>query len=262
MQNSVSVITNDLGYALKAISQLAAEIASVSEQLNMYIMTDVIFGFVEAGIGAVSGVISAGSKGMFKFGGKTGMKAIEGGERGTVAIGEDFSRVSIETELSVDRIAPRTSESAVRVEGNISASEASFSSLSTSGEISCSGTIRGNRFQSTASEASSIEMSAEGISFSGNCTFESEVSGNSALFDSFSSSEIRCRPSSAESSELSILRDEGSNAYSISRSEGGSNGTSILFHDDSADLSIRSAAEGWSEEAFRVGRRTEKKLSE
>ena len=44
---------------------------------------------------------------------------------------------------------------------------------------------------------------------------------------------------------------------SISRSETGSNGTSIIVHDDSAGLTKRSAAEGWSEEAFRVGRRTE-----
>ena len=141
---------------------------------------------------------------------------------GSSAVFDSFSTSetgSVELSVGTNSIRPVNSEAPVAIEGQLSCSslscsgETSFSTLSTSGDILCSGTIRGNRLQSTASETSSIEMSAEGISFSGNCSFESEVSGNSALFDSVSSSEIRCRPSSGEASELSILRDERSNAY-------------------------------------------------
>ena len=209
--NSVETIVVDVDNLNKEISALAGEITQVSNELNTYIMTDVIFGFAEAGIGAISGIIASGSKGAFKMGEKTFAKAAEGGERGTVAIGEDFSRVSVEGELNVGKIKPKNGETAINIEGDITASgEASFSSFSTSesgsiatntvrpvnngrvnveGELACTGTIKGDRWQSASSEGSSIEMSAEGISISGSCQFESEVSGNSALFDSFSTSE-------------------------------------------------------------------------
>ena len=106
--NSVETIVVDVDNLNKEISALAGEITQVSNELNTYIMTDVIFGFAEAGIGAISGIIASGSKGAFKMGEKTFAKAAEGGERGTVAIGEDFSRVSVEGELNVGKINLKT----------------------------------------------------------------------------------------------------------------------------------------------------------
>ena len=171
--NSVETIIVDVDNINNELSAIASEVVKVSSELDNYIMMDMLFGFAELGMGVVTGVIAAGSKGAFKFGEKSAIKSVEGGEKGVCSIGEDFSKVSIESELSVSSIAPKTGESAVKVNG----------------DIVCSGTIRGNQWKFAEAEGSSIEMSAENIRVSGPCEFESEVSGNSALFDSFSTSE-------------------------------------------------------------------------
>ena len=44
-------------------------------------MMDMLFGFAEMGMGVVTGVIAAGSKGAFKFGEKSAIKSVEGGEK-------------------------------------------------------------------------------------------------------------------------------------------------------------------------------------
>ena len=267
--NNIDVLVNDVDYIEREVQIISLEVSELSKAFNNYVMMDVLFGFIEGVGGAISGAIAAGVRGSFKFGERTAMEAAETSMR---IGGEDFERISIESELSVSEITSTTGRIDVRSEMNveaISGETASFSEFSTSesgaistnmirpindkniqldGNVQTAGIFQCNKLTPIEINNVSIEMDAENISMFGSVRFDSEVSGSNAIFEHFETSEIFWKDDT-NISELSILRDNENSAFTIKQNQ-----NNRLLFDDDGDFSIMSAAEGWSEEAFRSGR--------
>ena len=267
--NNIDVLVNDVDYIEREVQIISLEVSELSKAFNNYVMMDVLFGFFEGVGGAISGAIAAGMRGSFKFGERTAMEAAETSMR---IGGEDFERISIESELSVSEITSTTGRIDVRSEMNveaISGETASFSEFSTSesgaistnmirpindkniqldGNVQTAGIFQCNKLTPIEINNVSIEMDAENISMFGSVRFDSEVSGSNAIFEHFETSEIFWKDDT-NISELSILRDNENSAFTIKQNQ-----NNRLLFDDDGDFSIMSAAEGWSEEAFRSGR--------